>query len=82
MVAQYFTDVTFWSSISRASRSFLEASCSELDGSTDYSNRQNANEAKSHDGSFDHWNVNQELVEECKRRHVCSLSKIVESQGA
>ena len=32
--------------------------------------------------SFDHWNVNQELVEEWKRRHVCSLSKIVECQEA
>ena len=56
------------------------SSWSELDGSLCCSNRRNANEATSHDGSFDHCNVNQEHVEEWKRRHVCSLSKIVESR--
>ena len=38
------------------------------------SNRRTANEATSHDGSIDHWDVNRELVEENgKRRHVCSF---------
>ena len=74
----------FGALFSRTRWSFLEAKCSrcsEFDGSICCSNRRNANEATSHDDSFDHLVVNQELVEEWKRRHVCSLSKIVESQG-
>ena len=45
-----------------------------------YSSQRSANEATSHNGSFDHWNVNREPVEEWKRLHVCSLSKNVESR--
>ena len=45
-----------------------------------YSSQRSANEATSHNGSFDHWNVYREPVEQWKRLHVCSLSKNVESR--
>ena len=56
--------------------------CSELGGSICDSTRRNENEATSHAGCFDHLIVNQELIEEWKMHHACSLSKNVESQGA
>ena len=65
--------ITFWSSISRARWPFLEANVPPV-VRLSYSSRRTANDATSHDGSFDHWNVNQELVEEWKKAHDCSLS--------
>ena len=83
MVAQYFADVTFWSSISRARWSFLEANVPvvvSLMITTYCSNQRSANEATSHGGSFGRWNVNQELVEVLRKHHVCSLSRNAESK--
>ena len=78
MDAQYFTDVTFFEDV--LSNGCFR--CNVLVGTICCSNQRSANEATSHDGSFDHLMVNQELVEAWKKHHVCSLSKTVESQGA
>ena len=66
MVAHNFADMTVLSSISRTRRSFLKGGCSRcstLDGTICCSNRRNVNEAMSHDGSFDHSVLGQELAE-------------------
>ena len=55
--------------------------CSELDDSACCSNQRSVNESTSHDGSFDHWNVTRELVEEKRKHHAHSLSRIAGSQG-
>ena len=56
--------------------------CNVPVGTIHCSSQRSANEATSHDGSFDHWNVHRGLVEGWKRHHAYSPSRSAENQLA
>ena len=84
MVAQYLANVTFVSTNSRIRRTCCEANVPVVASLMVplVTPVNSANEATSHDWSFDLWRVNQELAEVLKKRHVCELSRISENQVA